>query len=724
MPFESPQQQQSKDFGLSVPPDNFQWPPPDEPEEKEPKEISLSAVRNVQWLRDLVSPVTHKNVAELLDDDELATIGSTVKRLYQIDKDSRSEWEDLMEKAMKLARQVIEVKNTPWVNASNVKYPLLTVAAIQFAARAYPEIIKGQEIVKAKVYGPDPMRFKAQRGERISKHMSYQLMEEMEEWDEGVDKLLHIVPIVGLCYKKSYFDPVLQRNCSDLALAEDVVIHYNAKSINRVRRITHEIQFYPNDIHELVAEGVWLDQYLGLAQSKDYINDDDAPHDFLEQHCFIDLDHDGYKEPYTATVHKDTNKVVRVVPRFEEYNIKTKFEGKKEKVVSIKPNQHFTKFGFIPNPDGSFYDIGFGWLLAALGESINSIINQLIDAGTAQNSGGGFISGIKLKTHSQELKFKMGEYKPIQTMAPDIRAAILPIPWPTPSPVLLQLLTLLIEAGKDITTIKDVMTGGDPGTNVPATTTLAMIEQAQKILSGIYKRIYRSLKQEYGIIYRLNGTYLDDYVEFQYFGVPERVARLDYSPDGLDVVPVASPDMTSDVIRMAKAQALVQLGPRPGINQVEVTRRALEAFKMDDLDQLFDPKIPAPPNPKMVEVQSKTQIEQGKLQLEMSKALADLEESKVRIKEITAKTILALAKAHSLDVQPELKRLELYSQGLDSEFNAHAAVIRELIKGSVKANEGGSPDRGKPGTVRPVEASGSGNKGGPEDSKGTSASKA
>lgn len=45
----------------------------------------------------------------------------------------------------------------------------------------------------------------------------------------------------------------------------------------------------------------------------------------------------------------------------------------------------YTKFGFVPNPDGGFYDIGFGVLLGPLNESVNTLINQLIDAGTLNN---------------------------------------------------------------------------------------------------------------------------------------------------------------------------------------------------------------------------------------------------------------------------------------------------------------------------------------------------
>ena len=349
--------QQPRDFGLAgapMPPPEPELPVPIEEDDRDELDVDADD-RDVKWLRGLVSPITCRNVAEFLTDDELSKIGNDVKRFFEIDKESRSEWERLMELAMKLAKQVIEVKNTPWPNSSSVKFPLLTVAAIQFAARAYPEIVKGWDLVKTKIVGPDPMRQKFMRGERISKHMSYQLNEEMPEWDEEFDKLLHILPIMGLVLKKTYYDPVLQRNCSDLALIDDVVIHYKAKSIDRVRRITHVLPFYENDIYENVQKKIWLDEEFGLAQNDDYPNDEEAPHLFLEQHCFLDLDGDGYKEPYVVTVHKEHGKVVRIVPRFDEKGIKTKEdEDGEEVVVSIKPIQYFTKFGFIPNPDGSF----------------------------------------------------------------------------------------------------------------------------------------------------------------------------------------------------------------------------------------------------------------------------------------------------------------------------------------------------------------------------------
>jgi len=46
----------------------------------------------------------------------------------------------------------------------------------------------------------------------------------------------------------------------------------------------------------------------------------------------------------------------------------------KEKVVKVTPFEHYTKFSFVPNPDGGFYDIGFGRLLGSLNASAETLV--------------------------------------------------------------------------------------------------------------------------------------------------------------------------------------------------------------------------------------------------------------------------------------------------------------------------------------------------------------
>ena len=88
------------------------------------------------------------NIVEMLDDRALNTIGERVVTEFNTDKESRSQWETRVEDAMKLALQVAEAKTFPWPNASNIKFPLITIAALQFHSRAYPALIPSDDIVK------------------------------------------------------------------------------------------------------------------------------------------------------------------------------------------------------------------------------------------------------------------------------------------------------------------------------------------------------------------------------------------------------------------------------------------------------------------------------------------------------------------------------------------------------------------------------------------------
>jgi chaperonin GroES len=114
----------------------------------------------------------------------------------------------------------------------------------------------------------------------------------------------------------------------------------------------------------------------------------------------------------------------------------------------------YTKFGFVPNPDGSFYDIGFGVLLGPLNESVNTIINQFVDAGSLSNLQSGFIGkGLRLKTGDSKLQ--PGEWKPVNATGDDLRKQIVPLPAKEPSKVLFELMGTLITSGKELASCRD-----------------------------------------------------------------------------------------------------------------------------------------------------------------------------------------------------------------------------------------------------------------------------
>lgn len=571
---------------------------------------------------DLVSAPQSSNLADELSDEELTEIGRRVVDEFEIDERSLREngWSERLENAMKLAMLAKEAKTYPWPNASNVKFPLLITAAIQFNARAYPAIVDGFNVVKGKVLG-EPNDQKRDRAERIGRHMSWQLLEEMKGWEEDTDRLLLVLPIVGSLFRKTYFDPIRGYNCSHIVLPDKFVVNYWARDLDSVPRVTQVCEYYPNEIETRFRSSLWTRQELGRTPD----DDDQAPHEFLEQHRLWDLDEDGYEEPYIVTVHRETAKVVRIVARFDADKIKLNQKGE---VVSIEPVQYFTKYSFLPSPDGGFYDMGFGTLLHPLNETLNTTINQLMDAGHLANVQGGFIgAGVSIK--SGNLRFQPGEWKKVDATGAALAQNVVPLPVKEPSAVLFNLLGTLIEATKEVTATKDILTGDQPA-NTPVGTTLALIEQGLKVFSAIYKRIHRALKHELGLLYRLNSLYLDPQVYFTFQDKEGVAAQADYAADDVDVLPVSDPTVVTDMQRIHRAQFLMQFRPDPLMNGQEINRRVLEAASIPDVKELFAPPPSGPPPEmmaKMAELEAKNrdlEIKAAQAVVSNAKTLADI----------------------------------------------------------------------------------------------------
>jgi len=215
-------------------------------------------------LRQLLESV---NIAETLKEEQLNDISEQVSEGFEYDLRSRDHWEKDLENWTKLALQVKEEKQFPWRNAANVKYPLLSTAAMQFNARAYPSLVPATgNIVKCEVIGSDPQGQKLEQAKRVSTYMSYQLLHEMDCWEEDMDKLLIMLPIVGTLFKKTYYDSVKERNVSELVLPKDVVVNYWARSLNDAERISQIILLNKRQIKERQMSKIYLDIDLGEPQ--------------------------------------------------------------------------------------------------------------------------------------------------------------------------------------------------------------------------------------------------------------------------------------------------------------------------------------------------------------------------------------------------------------------------------------------------------------------------
>lgn len=618
---------------------------------------------------------------------DLDTLGSWCWEGYNKDKQSRSKWERRTESAMDLAMQIQKDKTFPWQGASNVAFPLITIAVMQFHSRAYPTIVQGNDVVKCRVIGPDPEKTKTARAERVSMHMSWQRLEEDKAWEEQQDRALINVPVVGTAFKKSYSDPSKGTVVSELVLARDLVLAYNAKSVEACPRKTHLIPLSRNDIHERVLRGTyrdvleegWYQSDPQAHQSTQDINKDnrqgvtptqpDETSDFVgcEMHVDVDLDQDGYAEPYIITFERESKCILRIVTRFDrEQDIDRVSRGTYQgKIIRVRPTEYFTKIPFVPSPDGGIYDVGFGCLLGPLNESANSLVNQIIDAGSLKNGRPIFL-GRGAKIRGGVYSFAPFSMLRVDSTGDDLRKSLVEAPVGEPSAVLFQLLNFLVEYTNRISGATDMMVGENPGQNTPASTARTMISQGEKIYNAIYKRIWRSMKEEYKKIYQLNAIHL---TEKKDFGDGAYVLPEDYHGNPDEIVPVADPHLTSEEAMLRQAQIIAERSATmPGYDRVRAEKSLLKLLHVTDIDQVFPgPDKTGPlPNPKLqlqeAKDKAKLQDRQMVLQAEQQQFVAELLETRklnqAKIAELMAKAASEMAAADGVKEGHQIALME------------------------------------------------------------------
>lgn len=643
-----------------------------------------------EWEQNIVldeKTVKAANLTDRLSEKDLATLGRCVVEGYQRDRMSRSRWERRTQAAMDLAMQVQKDKNFPWPNCSNIAFPLVTIAALQFHSRSYPAIIAGTDVVKCRVIGPDPSGMKTQRADRISMHMSWQCLEEQPEWEEQKDRLLVNLPIVGTTFVKSYYDADKGRKVDETVLAQDLVLDYWAKSVETCPRKTHIIPYFRNQIHSGVASGIFRDcleepwygqppspragdqaqarkdTRLGMTPSP---TDETTPYILLEQHVDLDLDGDGYAEPYIVTVEEQSQYVLRLVTGFERMeDIK---KNKKGQIISIQRVEYFTKYSFIPSPDGGIYDVGFGVLLGPLNESTNSLINQLVDAGTMSISAGGFL-GRGAKIRGGVYTFAPFQWQRVDSTGDDLNKSMVPLPVREPNTVLFQLLSLLINYVERISGTTDPMVGENPGQNTTAETMRTMVQEGSRVYSAIFKRVWRCMKAEFNKGYQLNAVYMPFKKSF---GQGQFVLREDYLGNPDEVAPAADPNIASDQMAITQAQLLkTAAATTPGYNPDEVERAYLKALKVPNIDKIF-PGVQATGQPKDVKLQIaelNAQQAQQKLQMEHSHWVVEMQ-AELRVNE-----------ANIAKIQAEIVNMKAVTDG---DVQDRQVAILNAILGSLK----------------------------------------
>lgn len=542
----------------------------------------------------------YDNLAEVIDPDELGRIARDVSALFEADKASRSDWEQMYAKGLDLLGLKLEERTKPFRGASGVAHPMLTEAIVQFQAQAFKELLPAGGPVRSQIVGKETVE-KYQQATRVQDFMNYQVTTVMEEYTPEFDQLLFYTGYGGSTFKKVYYDYQLGRMVSKLCLADDVYIPYNGSSVmSQCSRITHRIAMDSNDYRKRVVAGEYLDvsvQSMAAPADPSQIQaavdkaigvqpTDDVGEVFLLE-MMVDLDIQGFEDvdasgeptgiklPYVVTLAEDTLQVVGVRRNWRE---NSKLKARKN---------YFVHYVLVEGPGA--YGLGFVHLVGGLSKGATSALRQLIDSGTLANLPAGFkAKGARIADDSTPIQ--PGEWRDIDVGGAEISASLLPLPYKEPSQVLFGLLGFLVDAGKRLSSTADMQVG-DGNQYAQVGTTLALLERGSMVMSSIHKRLHYAQTLEFRLLFEGFGTFLPDEYPYEVPGASRKIKRADFN-EMVSVLPVADPNIFSTAQRIQLAQMQLQLAQSaPNMhNMYEAYYRVYAALNVRDIDGILLPQ--------------------------------------------------------------------------------------------------------------------------------------
>ena len=552
------------------------------------------------------------NLAELLPEETLNPLGSELVQNYQEYKASRKDWEDGYSKGLDLLGFKYENRAEPFQGASGATHPVLAEAVTQFQALAYKELLPADGPVRTRIIGVETPQKNDQAG-RVKEFMNYQLMDVMKEYEPEFDQMLFYLPLSGSAFKKVYYDDLLGRTVSKFVPADDLIVPYNATSLEDAEAVIHRLKVSENDLRKQQVAGFYRDIDLPrpfnqetelekkermLEGTKRTFNED--VYTLLEFHINLDLegfedrgpdgDVTGIKLPYIVTIEEGSREVLSIR---RNYNIG---DPKKEKIP------YFVHFKFLPGL--GFYGFGLIHMIGGLSRTATAALRSLLDAGTLSNLPAGFkMRGIRIRDDAQSIQ--PGEFRDVDAPGGNIKDSFMTLPFKEPSATLLQLIGVVVSAGQRFASIADLQIG-EGNQQAAVGTTVALLERGSRTMSAIHKRIYAALKNEFKLMSRVFKLYLPPEYPYDVIGGQRVIKQQDFD-DKIDIIPVADPNIFSQAQRISIAQTELQLATsNPQLhNLYSAYRNMYEALGVKNIDTILKPpQRPMPMDPAVEHIQA------------------------------------------------------------------------------------------------------------------------
>ena len=625
--------------------------------------------RNRDWFDNLVDDI---------DQMELSRISEDLLRGVRDDIRSRQDWIENRATGLKLLGLKIEVpiqqgaaEGGAVEGISRVRHPLLLEAVLRFQANARSELLPTDGPVKIREDNNNANLQSDEIANALERDLNHYLTSTATEYYPDTDRMLLMLGFGGTAFKKVYFCPIRNRPVSESVDADDLIVNQAATDLNNAKRITHRILMRSSVVRRMQILGVYKDEDLStpLAISPDSVqqeknaiqglsdstaNPEERDREIYEIYCELDIKGFQHKRkgkvtgleiPYRVTIDVSSRKVLSIVRNYDEDT---------KKLPEARAN--FVKYTFVPGL--GFYDIG---LLHILGNTTNAITaawRELLDAGMFSNFPGFLIADSGARQNTNIFRVPPGGGALVKTGGMPISQAIMPLPYKEPSPALMQLVDNMAQTGQRVGGTSELQVGeGRP--DAPVGTTLAMIEQAAKVLNAVHKRMHSAQSEEFTLLVRCFKENPES------FWQRNRKPTLPWDEqmfltalEQVDLVPQADPNTASHAQRLMKIMALKQLqSQNPNMyDAVAVDKAALQAIGWNNPEQFMAPpdkQNQTPPEVLKGMEELKIQHQDADTKAQAAQAKAQTDQAKAATDQLNAQSNQIKAQADMLKAQHE-----------------------------------------------------------------------
>lgn len=650
----------------------------------------------------LISLYHSDTLADDIGKDARQMLSAKILRDFEEDKESMRDILAKMDQAIEITNLYKQPRHRPFTNSSNIKFPLVTTACINFASRGQFETIKNGEPLHYKLWGTDDSGMYERLAKRKKAYMNWQLMEDMPYWMDEREALFYIVSVTGTCFTKTYYDPIKKKKCTRLLKYDRLIVNNSIQDLESAPRISEIKYLTPTELKRAINSRFF--RKVDVSQLRLDMDDHRAiHHELIEHHCWVDLDGDDVEEPWVVIIHKASGEILKIMPGFELDKID--YDKSIDVIRSIEREKYYTVYRMLHDPAMGFFGMGYGTLLGDCNESVNTLFNQLVDSGSLANYQGGFI-GSDLRIRKKRIEAELGEWLTVDSDGADIKDNIVPFNYKEPSAQLFSLLTYLVDAVNKMTSVTDALTGTANTTDTSPNVLQMLIQQGLKVYGAVMRRLFRSMRDEIAILDRLNTLYPDIETYLQITAPrKEEMAEmigpdgqfLDFLPSRVKIVPVIDVNQSTEAETMVKSQVLQQGAVqfeqmRPGtMNMKNVARRWLSQIEIPKVEELIAPDPPPGPNIPLIELQSKLdqvaknlEFKDREVKIKEKELALDAFERGVKMKEILARSVKLLADASAVE----------HGKGLD-QYKAELQRLSLMIDAETKIKKNQERDPGE-----------------------------